>query len=692
MKASSALRNIGIFAHVDAGKTTLTEQMLLLGGAIRSAGSVDRGTAHTDSLPVEQRRGISVQAACVSLHWNDVRINLIDTPGHADFASEIERSLWALDGAVLIVSAADGVEPQTELLFQALKRQSLPCVIFINKIDREGADVPRTMAEIRKRLTGDAALIPVASAIAAEVPDSSASYASRTAGFTAAELHSALIDALSSHDDELMETWLETGDVPDSRLLASAEMLSGQGLFHPVLCGSALRGQGITELLDAVVRFLPSPDMAVVPSRGGENGGLRPDRPSAGPAASAHNEVNPLCGVIFGVTPPSALGRGAWVRLFSGALRNRDSVQSASGTPLKITQIRDVDGTDTGELSAGQIGLVYGLTGAVTGQILGDPSKLPRFVDPGSMAKPLMTVQAIPSGPDKLDDLRKAFTELAAEDPLLGVRFLRDVRELHINVMGRIHLEILAEIIKNRFGLEVSFGKPSVIYKETIASEAIGSAVYTMPKPCWAILHFRLKPGPRGSGITYRSRVSFRDIPERYQHQVEQALPTALAQGRLGWEVTDLDITLEEGNYHHIHTHPLDFIVATPWGIQDGLRNGGSTLLEPLLEIRFLLPADSVGKVMGDIVLMRGEVKDSSDDDDRTILTATVPAAECLDYSERLAALTGGRGSMAAKLCGYRECPPEKGAVQPRRGVDPLDTSKYILAARSALEGGIFDA
>ncbi len=675
MKASSDLRNIGIFAHVDAGKTTLTEQMLLLGGAIRKAGSVDRGTAHTDSLPVEQRRGISVQAACVSLHWNGVRINLIDTPGHADFASEIERSLWALDGAILIVSAADGVEPQTELLFQTLKRQSLPCVIFINKTDREGADVPRTMAEIRKRLTRDAALLPVSPAAAdAAVPDSSAASAPSAqgaAGFTSAELHSALIDALSSRDDELMETWLETGDVPDSRLLASAETLSGQGFFHPVLCGSALRGQGVTELLDAVVRFLPSPDMAEVPAR---------------------SEVNPLCGVIFGVTPPSALGRGAWVRLFSGALRNRDSVQSGSGTPLKITQIRDVDGTDTGALDTGQIGLVYGLTGAVTGQILGNPSKLPRSVDPGSMAKPLMTVQAIPDRPEELDSLYKAFLELAAEDPLLGVRFLRDVRELHIQVMGRIHLEILAEIIKNRFGLEVSFGKPSVIYKETIASEAIGSAVYTMPKPCWAILHFRLKPGPRGSGITYRSRVSFRDIPERYQHQVEQALPTALAQGRLGWEVTDLEITLEEGNYHHIHTHPLDFIVATPWGIQDGLRNGGSTLLEPLLEIRFLLPADSVGKVMGDIVLMRGEVKDSSDDGDRTILTASVPAAECLDYSERLAALTGGRGSMAAKLCGYRECPPEKGAVQPRRGVDPLDTSKYILAARSALEGGIFDA
>ena len=667
-----SLRNIGIFAHVDAGKTTLTEGMLLQSGAIRSAGSVDRGTAHTDSLPVEQRRGISVQAACVSLAWKGVRINLIDTPGHADFASEIERSFWALDGAILLVSAADGIHPQTELLFRALKQESLPCLIFINKTDREGADVGRTMAEIRRRLTPDAAFVPTleeTSAAAAQAPQASEGPQAESPSAAGSptldeEERSLLLDVLSSHDDDLMETWLDTGEVPDSRLLQAAEDQAARGLFHPVLAGSALKGIGIGPLLDAVLRFLPPP---------GTSG-------------------DALSGVVFGVTPPAALGRGAWVRLYGGSLKNRQAVETGSPAPGKITQIRDVDGSDTGELSAGRIGLVYGLTGAVTGQVLGDPALLPRRVAPGSMAKPLMTVQAIPDTPEELDALYKAFLSLSEEDPLLGVRFLRDIRQLHINVMGRIHLEILQEMVANRFGLQVSFGSPTVIYKETIASAAIGTAVYTMPKPCWAILRFRLEPGERGSGIVYRSLVSFRDIPERYQHQVEQALPTALAQGRLGWEVTDLVITLEEGSYHHIHTHPLDFIVATPWGIQDGLRNGGSTLLEPILEIRFLLPSDAVGRVMGDIVLMRGEVADSADDDDRAILTARVPAAECLDYSERLAALTGGRGRMAVKLAGSRECPPDRGATAPRRGVDPLDTSKYILAARSALEGGIFDA
>ncbi len=224
-----------------------------------------------------------------------------------------------------------------------------------------------------------------------------------------------------------------------------------------------------------------------------------------------------------------------------------------------------------------------------------------------------------------------------------------------------------------------------------VRSRAIGTAVYTMPKPCWAILHFLIEPGERGSGITYQSRVTFRDIPERYQHQVEQALPTALSQGRLGWQVTDVKITLVEGGYHHIHTHPLDFIVATPWAIQDGLRAGGTTLLEPILEITFLLPEEIAHRVISDVVLMRGEVTQRLDEDGRTLLRARVPASESLDYNERLASVTSGRGTMAVRLAGYTECPLDKGSVMPRRGVDPLDTSKYILAARSALEGGIFD-
>ena len=212
-----------------------------------------------------------------------------------------------------------------------------------------------------------------------------------------------------------------------------------------------------------------------------------------------------------------------------------------------------------------------------------------------------------------------------------------------------------------------------------------------MPKPCWAIMRFEIEPAPRGSGVTFRSTVPVRDILARYQHQVEQALPLALSQGRLGWQVTDVNITLVDGNHHQFHTHPLDFIVATPWGIQDGLQRGGSTLLEPILETRFLLPPDCVGRVMSDVAMMRGEVTHTDTDADRVLLTALIPVATSVDYAATLASVTSGRGSMSVRLHGYRDCPLELGATARRRNVDPLDTSKYILAARSALEGGIFD-
>ena len=257
--------------------------------------------------------------------------------------------------------------------------------------------------------------------------------------------------------------------------------------------------------------------------------------------------------------------------------------------------------------------------------------------------------------------------------------------------MGTIQLEILQELLMTRFELNVTFSPPAIIYRETVAQSCEGYVAYLAPKPCWAILKFSIHPGPRGSGVVFRSSVPVSTLQLRYQNQVAQAIPLALNQGRLGWQVTDVEITLTDGGEHKFHTHPLDFIVATPMAIQDGLSKGGNILLEPILEARFLLPSECVGKVMNDVSTMRGEVTDSFADGDRMILTALVPVKDSMDYSVTLAAATGGRGAMSVRLHGYRECPMELGSITPRRSVDPLDTSKYILAARSALEGGIFN-
>ena len=641
------IRNIGIFAHVDAGKTTLSEQLLVHAGAVRQAGSVDSGTAHTDNLPVEQRRGISVRATCVRLRWQGVEINLIDTPGHVDFSAEIERSLWALDGAIIVVCAAEGVQPQTELLFEALRAQGLPVLFFLNKIDREGADVARTMRQIRRRLSERAALVE-------DAED--------------------LLEAVCDADDALMERYLAGEDIPAAELRARLPELARAGKVYPAFAGSALRDIGIAPLLDAVLSCLPAPV----------------------PAGDA------LSGVAFAVAHDRLLGKGLWVRLYGGRLENRapltlpgrlDPITSETGqVQSKITQIRGVDGADCGVLSAGEIGVVYGVGQMKIGQVLGDAALLPRKVRPGSLRTPLMTVRVLPEKPEELNALAAACQTLSDEDPLLQARYVRATSELQLEVMGGIQLEILQDSLKTRFGLNAAFSNPSVIYRETIAREADGYVAYTMPKPCWAIMHFVIRPAPRGSGVRFHSEVHIRDILARYQHQVEQALPLALSQGRLGWQVTDVDITLVEGSYHQFHTHPLDFIVATPWGIQDGLARGGSVLLEPILELRLRVPPECVGRVMSDANAMRGEVTEVQAADDYAALTALVPAATSMDYSTRLAQLSGGRGSMSIRLHGYRECPLELGATAARRGVDPLDTSKYILAARSALEGGIFDA
>ena len=642
---NTQLRNIGVFAHVDAGKTTLSEQLLLHAGAIRQKGSVDSGTAHTDTLPVERRRGISVKATCVQLEWKGTCIHLIDTPGHVDFSAEVERSLWALDAAVVVVCGVEGVQPQTEVLFHALREQGIPTLFFLNKMDREGADADRVMRQIHQLLTAEAARV---------------------------DHMDELCEVICSTDDDLMERYLSGESFDRMFLLSRMGDLTRCGEIFPVLCGSALRDQGVEAVLDAIVDWLPAPQT--------ESG---------------------LCGVVFAAQQDRTLGRGVWVRLYGGEAETRMAVTLPAGIdPMtgeektvqqKITQIRTVDGSSTAVLRAGGIGILYGLGDIKIGQVIGDESRLPRRVEPGKLRTPLMTVQVIPENPEKMQELRAACEILSGEDPLLQAHYVRSLNEQHMNVMGAIQLEILAELLQTRFELDVHFSKPAVLYRETVAQKTRGFVAYTMPKPCWAIMEFDIEPAPRGSGVTFRSTVPVREILARYQHQVEQALPLALAQGRLGWPVTDVTITLTGGNHHQFHTHPLDFIVATPMGIQDGLLRGGSVLLEPILDVRFLIPSDCVGRVMSDVAGMRGEVTDTRYDGERAMLRALVPVATSMEYATALAAVTSGRGTMSIRLHSYRDCPLELGATARRRNVDPLDTSRYILAARSALEGSIFD-
>ena len=649
--SSPALRTLGIFAHVDAGKTTLSERLLAHAGAIRTAGAVDSGTAHTDRLDIERRRGISVKAACVPLMWRGVSLQLIDTPGHADFAAEVERSMWALDGAVLLVSAREGVQAQTETVFRALERSHLPALIFINKMDRVGADAARVLSQLRRRLTPGAFLL--------SDPESA-------------------MAALAEVDEGALEDYLE-GVIYDPETLSERlvpRVHAGQ--LYPVLCGSALQDTGVEPLLDAICRYLPPP-------RG--------------------DAEAPLCGMVFAVEEDAVMGRGALLRLFSGQLENRQAVRiplraatdctdRVRWEERKVTQIRALSvegrGADLGRLRAGEIGWVYGLTGIRVGSVLGDAALLPRPMTAGTLREPLMMVRVTPDRPEDRPALHRALETLSAGDPLLDVKQYRGVE--HLRVMGAIQLEVLQEVLPQRFGVPVTFGAPEVIYRETIRQSAVGFVAYTMPKPCWAVIRFELEPLPRGSGIEYRSVVPVRTIGERYQHQIEQALPTALQQGMLGWQVDDVRITLVDGSDHQFHTHPLDFIVATPMALMDGLRNGGSQLLEPIAEMLITVPEGLSGRIMSEIVTMRGETLETrlTGEEGELCLIARVPVADSVDFPTRLQMLTSGRGQLSMRLHGYRDCPLSEGRTCERRGVHPLDTAKYILAARNALEGEIF--
>ncbi len=634
------MRNIAIFAHVDAGKTTVSEQLLSHAGAIRQIGKVDDGTAHTDRLAVEKRRGISVQASGALFQWKGEEINLIDTPGHSDFSAEVERSLWAPDGAILIISAAEGVQPQTEVLFHALQKHRIPTLLFFNKTDREGADVSSALQSFRRLLSPGGCLL---------------------------EDREGLMEILSEYDDEVMEHYLAGEVYADERLFPLVKRAMQKMQLFPALSGSALKDQGIEELLDAILTFLPPPK---------------------------GNSSGPLCAVVFAAHQDPLLGRGVQVRLFSGTLQNRDAIPWKE-EQRKITQIRlpspDGRGKDCGKLECGRIGTLYGLSDLPVGTVLGDESLLPRPMLQGQLREPLISVKAEPLDPQKAHEMRKALNILAGEDPLLQVRYYRETQETTLRAMGQMQLEILEETMRTRFDLPCTFSKPQLLYRETLAQPTEGFVAYTMPKPCWAIMKLMMEPLPPGSGVQFESRVSPRDIALRYQHQVENALPLALRQGMRGFQVTDIRITLIEGNHHEIHTHPLDFVVATPMAVMDGLQRGGTRLLEPVLKAFLQVPETFGGRVMSDVTKMRGQVLSSQLMGTSIRLEALIPAVNALPYAETLLQLTGGRGGMTTQLYSYQYAPDDVTDTLPRHGVNPLDTAKYILAARSALEGDIFD-
>ena len=648
-----SIRNIALFAHVDAGKTTISEQFLYYAGKIKVAGNVDKGNTQTDQLEVEKERGITVNSTVLIFRWKDTQINLIDTPGHVDFSSETEKAIHAIDGAILVVSAIEGVQSQTENMVKLLKKHNKPFLIFINKVDRVGTELRKIVIEIQNELhlttletqsvtnegSDDAALINLWT---------SENYISNTP----------VIEQIVEQDDPLFNRYLG-GEMPSwGNLAESLRKSVKQYLLIPVFYGSAKYALGIETLLDNISLLLPPP----------------PKYPDE------------VYGIVFKTLHQKGKGKVSAVRLFGGTIFSRSGLFNA--TKEKLEKVALIINTDLQnpqiiqQVSAGEIAWVQGMQSAEPGDYLGH---LPHnhFVEEKSPA--LLTVQVIPTIMSDLHSLIEALNILNNEDPDLNFRFLKEEQELHLNIRGEVQREILQSILFTRFNIAVDFTHPTVIYKETPTVACEGYVRYWMPKPCWAIMRFRIEPGARGSGVQYFSEVGVNDIKKQYQNDVEKAIPFALKQGILGWEVDDIKITLIEGEDHVAHTKSNDFTIATPMGIMDGLLKSKPVLLEPILNFKIIAPEEFLGSIISELLRLRAEFGNPEIENAMCKIKGEIPLAISRGFTIKLSAMTGGKGKLLTRFSSYKPCEVSLGQTREYKGISPLDTAKYILKARKAL-------
>ncbi|MBQ2902829.1 MAG: TetM/TetW/TetO/TetS family tetracycline resistance ribosomal protection protein [Clostridia bacterium] len=667
------IRNIGILAHVDSGKTTITEQLLYLTGAIRSAGSVDSGTASTDSLSIEKQRGISVRTATASTKWRDTTINIIDTPGHVDFAGEVERALSALDCAVVVVSAVEGVRAHTENILKSLDEAKLPRVVFINKTDRAGSDTASVIAELKK-VTNQSLLL------LSEVKNEGIESMS-VSKINGKAFELAATEALADICDEAADAFLNDETLSKERAEELLKEKISACELTPVLCGSAKYSVGVSDLADLLVELMPS---------------------------AKRRATDELCGIIFKIEHDKTLGKVSHIRLFGGELSNRDEVEilspaassenkddenaaveieSKPNAKEKISQIKSFSGAkyiDSGTVKSGDIAAVCGLPSAKTGHFIGSVA----VSEHSKLVNPFLRVRVTPSDNDalKLPSLAAALGELSDEEPYIDAKWENGQKEITISTTGKIQLEVIDNLLKERYGLSASFSPPTVIYKETPSGKGLARASYTMPKPCWAVVEFLFEPMPRGYGVSYHGRLPSNQCFYRYQSHIRTSFNSCLEQGLYGWEVTDFKCTLIGGEHHTIHTHPLDFFVCTPMAFMNGLRDIGSTVLEPLLKIRVTAPAELSGKLLSEIVKMGGEYDTPMTHSETVALEAIVPVATSMDFPTKLAVISSGKAVLNQSFYGYRECRDGLEHINPRRGVNPLDRAKWILYARGAYQ------
>lgn len=651
---------MGILAHVDAGKTSLTERLLHAAGVIDEVGSVDGGSTQTDSLALERQRGITIKSAVVSFVVDGVTVNLIDTPGHPDFIAEVERVLSVLDGAVLVVSAVEGVQAQTRVLTRALKRLRIPTLVFVNKIDRAGADEIRVLRQITEKLTP---AVPAMGAVhgAGTRAAGFAPYGADDAGFVAR-----LAEVLAERDDALLAAYVaDERALPYGRLRDALAAQSRRGEVHPVFFGSAITGAGLPALMSGITELLPT---------------------------TRADPEGPVSGTVFKVERGPAGEKIAYVRMFSGTLRTRDRIPLSGGTEGKVTALTVFDrGADrrTDTLTAGHIGRLRGLTTVRIDDALGRPPDRPRT---GHFAPPtLETVISARRSADRAP-LHVALTQLAEQDPLINLR-QDDVRqETAVSLYGEVQKEVIEATLVNDFGVEVVFRETTTICVER--PNGTGAAVEFNgkdPNPFLATVGLRIGPAPAGSGVDFRLEVELGSMPYSFIKAVEETVRETLGQGLHGWEVPDCTVAMTHSGYsaRQSHAHAVfdksmsstsgDFRDLTPLVLMDALKQAGTTVHEPMHHFHLDVPADTFGVVLPLLARLRAVPGSPVPHGSSYLLEGEIPAAHVHELEQRLPGLTSGEGVLESAFGGYR---PVVGAVPDRARTDhdPLHRKEYLLS------------
>ncbi len=671
------MRNIGIMAHIDAGKTTTTERILYYTGRTYKIGEVHEGTAVMDWMAQEQERGITITSAATTCEWNDIQINIIDTPGHVDFTAEVERSLRVLDGAVAVFDAVAGVQPQSETVWRQADKYKVPRICFINKMDRIGADFYRSIDTMVERLgcRPVAIQLPVGAedkflGVVDLVSMTARIWRDETLGAKyddgeipadlkekADEYREKLVEAAAECDDDLMHKYLEGLPVTEAELRAAIRKGTlGEKIF-PVICGSSFKNKGVQNMLDAVCAYLPSP-LDVPPVQGTDV-----DKPEI-PIERKASDNEPFSALVFKIMTDPFVGQLAFIRVYSGKLLSGENVLNVgkrrSERIGRLVKMHANKREEIQEILAGDICAVIGLKTVMTGETICDPAS-PVLLESINFPAPVIQLAIEPKTKNDQEKMGMAIGKLVQEDPTLRVNTDQETGQTILAGMGELHLEIIVDRMKREFGVEANVGKPQVAYRETIRGSAASDTKYAKQsggRGQYGHVKIRIEPNASGAGFEFINDITGGSIPKEYIPAIQKGMVEALERGILaGFPMSDVKVSLWDGSYHDVDSSEMAFKIAGSMAIQDAAKKAKPVLLEPTMAVEVTVPDDYMGAVNGDLISRRGQLLGTEKVSSTQIIKAMVPLSEMFGYATDLRSKTQGRGSFTMHFGKYEEVP-----------------------------------